>query len=153
MWVVNSAVIAAVALLLALPAGPRDALVLYGLYFALVIAILGANAFTLYMFLSSRDAFTRVMAWIVRVLLYLVVVMVLNAFVASDESPLSSRIGWALIVVIFLTLATTFWPRTHGPQSILDWSVQGAATQLAAKSLTKKYETATRELQELLGEP
>lgn len=145
-WVLSSVVIAFGALLVTLPVIPlNSAFFLWLVYVALVALLLGVNAITMTTFFTSRDAQTRAFIWVLPALAYAILTgIAVTLILRDDDSPLL-RMGWAFIVMIIATLATTHWPRSHAPRWILDWSMHGAAARLAEKSLTKQQTKAARE--------
>ena len=151
-WVANSAVVAAFALLVTLPADPTGwALLLLYVYFVLFAAIiLAANTYSLREFLSSSDSFSRVTTWLLPFLLYLFLAAIpFQAFFGSGKPLIPLPLGWAFATIIVLTLATTFLPPASRNRVVLDWSIHGAAMRLAAKALAIKYSKASKEYREL----
>jgi hypothetical protein len=146
-WVANSAVIAAIGLLVSLPAnltGPA-ALQLCIYYVITAAVLLAADAYSLHEFLGAHDVFSRVTTWVKPFVLYSLV----GVLLVSGKLRLPVPIGWSFVAVMILTLTTTFLPRARASRVVIEWSMQGASAKWAAKSLAKKYSKAVREYREL----
>jgi hypothetical protein len=151
-WVTNSAVIAALALLVSVAANLTGwaPLLLYVYYLIFAAIILAADAYSVREFLSSSDSFSRVTTWLLPFLLYLFLAAIsFQTFFGSREPRIPPTLGWAFVTLIVLTLTTTFLPRARRGRAVLDWSIQGASARLAAKALAIKYSKAAREYREL----
>ncbi|MBG6059975.1 hypothetical protein IWX89_003448 [Cryobacterium sp. MP_M3] len=149
-WALNSAVIAFGALWVTLPLSPLSSvLVMWLIYLVAVALLLGVNAMTMTTFLTSRDAQTRVVIWAFPTLTYaILVVAAIALLLGGNDSPLP-QLGWAFILIITTTLTTSYWPRSHAPRWILDWSINGSAARLAERTLSKQHSKAAGEYRAL----
>ena len=58
-----------------------------------------------------------------------------------------------MLAVVAFSAASTFWPRKRTSQFLLNWTLQGAATGYAAKSVSSTYVRTMREIRELTQTP
>lgn len=64
----------------------------------------------------------------------------------------AGRMAIVLIMLIF-SAASTLWSRKRAPRFLLNWTLQGAATGYAAKSIISTYVTNVRKIRELSQTP
>lgn len=122
---------------------------LLGLY-ALIGLVLGfASAHGMYLFRTAQDRTSRVMAWAFPTALYLAGIMLaVQLFVTSGPAG-----GTSVLVIVAFSVASTLWPRKGAPRFILNWTIQGATTGYAAKTITSTYVTNVRKIRELIQTP
>lgn len=145
--VLGGAIGAGTTMLLTRPAGSLAVLfVLYGMI-ALGLAFAGVHG--VYMFHTARDRASKVVAWLIASSLYFA------ALFLDAEIFLKSGLaaGYSVLAIIALSLVLTFWPRNHAPRFLVNWSIQGGAAGLAAKSVVRTYASSVREIRELRARP
>ena len=143
---VNSVVIGMLSALFSVAVVPLvDSVELWALHSALALLLLGMNAWALYSFRTRTDLFSAVVMFAAPAFLY--GVLFVSGFVVTTVlSP-------GIVATAVTTLLTSFWPRSWGPRFVHNWTIQGSATALAARTVAKKYVAATREYLALTAQP
>ena len=121
-------------------------LLLYGLI-ALGLGFASMNGVHAYR--TARDRMDRVLAWVIPSALYLV------AFALAAELLATSNAveGTSVLAVVAFSVASTVLPRTRASRFLVNWTILGAATAYAAKSVSKVYVRSMREVRELSQTP
>ena len=140
----NALAVAILAVLVTVPTSSiRDAVELGAITFAAVLLLLGMNALGIYLYRTgAHDPFSVAADFLpsfavngVGIAVGVIVVL----------PPGGAALGWGVFATIAATLLSSFWPRTRMNRFVLDWSVQGAASTLAARTVAKKYAKAVHE--------
>ncbi len=134
-------------LILTRPTG--SIVVLFLLYGLIALGLAFASVHGLHTFRTARDRTSKVMAWMIPSGLYLAGLMLaLEVLTTSGVAA-----GASVLAVVASSAASTFWPRKRTSQFLLNWTLQGAATGYAAKSVSSTYVSTMREIRELTQTP
>lgn len=120
-------------------------LALFGLYALFSFVLSFANAHGLYAFRTSQDRTSKVMAWVFPMTLFLVGLL-LSTQMFFTSGPAA---GTSMLVILTFSAASTLWRRKRTPRFLLNWTIQGAATGYAAKSVVAIYAANVRKVREL----
>lgn len=124
-------------------------LALLGLYALIALGIGFASAHGMHTFRTAQDRMSKVMAWAFPTALYLAgLLLTLQLFVTSGPAG-----GAGVLVILVFSAASTLWPRKRASRFVLNWTIQGAATGYAAKTVTTTYVTNVRKIRELSQTP
>lgn len=124
-------------------------LALLGLYALIALGIGFANAHGMHTFRTAQDRMSKVMAWAFPTALYLAgALLTVQLFITSGPAG-----GAGVLVILVSSAASTLWPRKGAPRFLLNWTIQGAATGYAAKTITSMYVTNVRKIRELSQTP
>ena len=123
--------------------GPYWLLLLVYVLFSFGLALV--NAFGVQTLRAAQDRSSAAIAWLAPVSTNLLAVtVILNLFIFS------SHVGSiALASALIFCMLSTLWPRRFMGRFLLNWTVQGAGTAYAARSLVRLYAKASREIEEL----
>ncbi|QTX04324.1 hypothetical protein [Agromyces archimandritae] len=136
-----------ITLLLDRPSG--SLLMLFLLYGSVALGLGLASVNGLFTYRTTQDRLYTVTAWIICSTLYLVgLLLALEAFVRIGPAA-----GLGVLSSVVLSLISTFWPRHRASRFVLDWSLHGAATRYAARSITTRYVRNVRVIRELVQSP
>lgn len=154
-WVVTSAAIAAVALLASLPLKDLGSTFLaFGFFFLVELFLTGVLAWTHRLRLIDHDFFSRVVVWLLPLLVFaLVSVGPLVVFLGLGSPPLPFKLGMAFVTLMGGAALVSFWPRREKPSWLLNWSINGVAARLAERTLKKRLAQTEKHLAELAVEP
>ncbi len=118
---------------------------LFLVYFLFALGLTLINAFGVHTLRTARDRSSKIAAWLLPVSMGLTITGVaLNLFIYGIGA-----VGGAIFAILALCSFSALWPRRHARRFWLDWSVQGAGTAHAARTIARKYVRATREIREL----
>lgn len=124
-------------------------LALLGLYALISLCIGFASAHGMYAFRTAQDRMSKLMAWAFPSALYLAgVLLTVQLFVTSGPAG-----GTGVLVILVFSAASTLWPRKGASRFLLNWTIQGAATGYAAKTITSTYVTNVRKFRQLSQTP
>lgn len=125
------------------PSGSNGVLFLLFAMLALILGFASVNG--VYTLRTARDRTSKVMAWVLPSVLYLMVLtLILELFSTSGVAA-----GGGVLAVVSLLVASTFFPRKRSNRILRNWTLHGAATGYAAKFVAKTYARNMREIREL----
>lgn len=115
------------------------------LLFLAALVLLGLNTYTVYDTKTSSGGFSRSMSWLLPVF-FTVLGVAIGIGVAYQHNGYD---GLAISLVPILALVLTIWPRAVRNTPLLQWSIQGVANRIAARTLGNRRRKALDELKEL----
>lgn len=134
-------------LILTRPTG--SILVLVLLYGLIALGLAFASVHGVHASRTARDRTSKVMAWMIPSGLYLVgLLLAVEVLITSGASA-----GASVLAVVVFSALSTIWPRRWASRLLLNWTLQGAATGYAAKSVSSTYLRNMREIRELTETP
>jgi hypothetical protein len=154
-WVVTSAAVAIVALLVSLPLlKPGSTVWAFGLFLLLELSLTGVIAWTHRLRLIDRGFFSRVVVWSLPFLCFVLVGLgPLSLYLRVGSSPSLLRLGAAFLVLTGGAALVSFWPRREKPSWILNWSINGVSAKRALRTLKKRLAHTEKQLAALAVEP
>lgn len=120
---------------------------LFVLYAIIAAGLVLASTHALVTLRTARDRSTGVFVWVLSGGLYVAVIAIAGELFVAHPSNFAGAAGVASVVLV--TGASTFWPRRCAPRLLLNWTLQGASTAYAARSVARVYRNAVREIREL----
>ncbi len=94
---------------------------------------------------TATDRFSRALGWVAVIAAYAIPIVTITS---SATLKIPTTLGHAIIIV--LSAVSTLMPCiANTPPFLLNWSLSGANTQLAARSTAKTYRASSRKVREL----
>lgn len=128
---------------IASPKGPLWLLFLVYAMFCLGLTLV--NIFGVQTLRTAQDRPSKALAWLLPISMNMIVATIaLNLFIQDAGAG-----GIALFAVLVFCTLSALWPRRFMGRLLLNWTIQGAGTAYAARSIARRYSKACREIQEL----
>jgi hypothetical protein len=124
-------------------------ILLAGIYLTFGAGLSIFNVHAVYTFHTARDRLSKVVAWLFPVSIALVVLSLAFGLILNGAAPGGAAV---ISIVAFCTLSA-LWPRRIPWKFGRDWSVQGAATAYAAKSVARTYARSVVAVRDLAPAP